>query len=144
MTDRDDARVRKALQGKDFPAERNDLVAYATDRGEIDDATLTALGALPEGSYASIDDVVASVPRRPGTTPNRRRPRPSRPPRINSRPRYRLAAASRRLPFTQARCRWRRWSSGVRDRDQFCRSRAAWPEPSSRPRLMRRPGSGTR
>jgi uncharacterized protein DUF2795 len=71
MTDRDDARVRKALQGKDFPAERNDLVAYATDRGEIDDATLTALGALPEGDYASVDDVVAAVPHRPGTTSNR-------------------------------------------------------------------------
>jgi hypothetical protein len=71
MTERDDVRVRKALQGKDFPADRNDLVAYATDRGEIDDATLTALGALPEGSYASVDDVVAAVPQRPGTTSNR-------------------------------------------------------------------------
>ena len=71
MTDRDDARVRKALQGKDFPAERNDLVEYATDRGEIDDATLTALAALPEGRYENIDDVVASVPQRPGTTSNR-------------------------------------------------------------------------
>jgi hypothetical protein len=71
MTDRDDARVRKALQGKDFPAERNDLVAYATDRGGIDDATLTALGALPAGNYASLDDVLAAVPHRPGTTSNR-------------------------------------------------------------------------
>jgi hypothetical protein len=71
MTDRDDARVRKALQGADFPAERNDLVAYATDRGESDDATLTALAALPEGRYSSIDDVVDAVPHRPGTTSNR-------------------------------------------------------------------------
>jgi hypothetical protein len=71
MTDRDDARVRKALQGKDFPAERNDLVAYVTDRGEVDDATLTALGALPEGRYSSIDEVVDAVPQRPGTTSNR-------------------------------------------------------------------------
>jgi hypothetical protein len=71
MTNRDDVRVRKALQGKDFPAERNDLVAYATDRGEIDDATLTALGELPAGTYESLDDVLAAVPHRPGTTSNR-------------------------------------------------------------------------
>lgn len=71
MTERDDIRVRKALQGMDFPAERNDLVAYATDRGESDDATLTALGALPEGRYSSLDDVVAAVPQRPGSTSNR-------------------------------------------------------------------------
>ena len=71
MTDRDDARVRKALQGMDFPARRNDLVAYATDRGQFDDATLTALASLPEGPYSSLDDIVASVPSRPGTTSNR-------------------------------------------------------------------------
>jgi hypothetical protein len=71
MTDRDDARVRKALQGMDFPARRNDLVEYATDRGHIDDATLTALAGLPECGYCSIDDVVAAVPSRPGTTSNR-------------------------------------------------------------------------
>ena len=71
MTDRDDARVRKALQGKDFPAERNDLVAYVTDRGEDDDATLTALASLPAGTYSSIDDVVDAVPRSPGRTSNR-------------------------------------------------------------------------
>ena len=44
---------------------------YATDRGAIDDATLTALAELPEGRYESVDDVVASVPQRPGTTSNR-------------------------------------------------------------------------
>lgn len=71
MTDRDDSRVRKALQGKDYPATRNDLVEYATDRGEVDHATLTALAELPEGRYESVDDVVASVPQRPGTTSNR-------------------------------------------------------------------------
>ncbi|MCD2194498.1 DUF2795 domain-containing protein [Actinomycetospora endophytica] len=71
MTDRDDARVRKALQGKDFPADRNQLVEYATDRGEIDDATLTALAHLPEGRYENLDAVIAAVPQRPGTTSNR-------------------------------------------------------------------------
>lgn len=71
MTDRDDARVRKALQGKDFPASRNELVEYATDRGEIDDPTLTALADLPEANYESLEDVVAAVPQRPGSTSDR-------------------------------------------------------------------------
>ena len=65
MTDRDDARIRKALQGKDFPAERNDLVAYASERGEDDPSTLEAFTALPAGTYATLDDVVAAVPQRP-------------------------------------------------------------------------------
>lgn len=71
MTDRDDVRVRKALQGMDFPAERNDLVEYATDRGEVDDATLTALAELPEGRYETVEDVVAAVPHRPGAKSDR-------------------------------------------------------------------------
>lgn len=65
MTDRDDMRVRKALQGKDFPADRDDLVAYATDRGEADPKVLRALSAIPAGSYATVDDAVAAVPQRP-------------------------------------------------------------------------------
>ncbi|MEJ2870907.1 DUF2795 domain-containing protein [Actinomycetospora sp. OC33-EN08] len=71
MTDRDDARVRKALQGMDFPASRNDVVAYATDRGEVDEKTLVALGDLPAGDYASVDEVVDAVPQRPGSTADR-------------------------------------------------------------------------
>ena len=66
MTDRDDARVRKALQGKDFPAWRNDLVAYATDRGEVDEKVLAALAELPEGHYTDMDAVLAAVPQQPG------------------------------------------------------------------------------
>ena len=66
MTDRDEARVRKALQGKDFPAWRNDLVAYATDRGEVDEKTLAALAELPEGHYSAIDEVLSAVPQQPG------------------------------------------------------------------------------
>lgn len=66
MTDRDDARVRKALQGKDFPAQRNDLVVYATDRGEVDETVLAALAELPEGLYQDLDAVLAAVPHRPG------------------------------------------------------------------------------
>jgi hypothetical protein len=71
MTDRDEARVRKALQGADFPSTRNDLVAYATDRGEVDEKTLTALAELPAGDYGSMDEVLAAVPHRPGTTADR-------------------------------------------------------------------------
>ena len=63
MTDRDDARVRKALQGKDFPAWRNDLVTYATERGEVDEKLLSALAELPEGHYTDLDEVLAAVPR---------------------------------------------------------------------------------
>jgi len=66
VTERDEARVRKALQGKDFPAWRNDLVAYATDRGEVDDKVLAALAELPEGHYTGIDEVLAAVPQQPG------------------------------------------------------------------------------
>lgn len=65
MTDRDDLRVRKALQGKDFPAMRNELVEYATDRGESDNRVLRALAALPEGQYQNLDEAVAAVPQRP-------------------------------------------------------------------------------
>lgn len=65
MTDRDDLRVRKTLQGKDFPAARNELVEYATDRGESDDRVLQALASLPEANYQNIDEVVAAVPQRP-------------------------------------------------------------------------------
>ncbi|WP_433802063.1 DUF2795 domain-containing protein [Actinomycetospora sp. CA-084318] len=71
MTDRDDIRVRKALQGADFPAARNDLVAYATDRGEVDERTLAALADLPEGTYGSVDEVVDAVPHRPGSVADR-------------------------------------------------------------------------
>lgn len=65
MTDRDDARVRKALQGRAFPASRDELVAYVTDRGESDQRVLRALEALPEGQYRNIDELVAAVPQRP-------------------------------------------------------------------------------
>ena len=62
MTDQDDIRLRKALQGKDFPAERNDLVAYVTDRGDVDEKVLAVLSALPEGTYANLDEAVAADP----------------------------------------------------------------------------------
>ena len=62
MTDRDDIRVRKALQGKDFPASRSELIEYATDR-DVDQQTLTALSALPAGTYGNADEAEAPTPR---------------------------------------------------------------------------------
>lgn len=65
MTDRDDIRVRKALQGMAFPADRTQVISWATDRGEDDDRVLTALRALPDRTFSNADDVVISVPQRP-------------------------------------------------------------------------------
>jgi hypothetical protein len=65
VTDRDDLRVRKALQGMGFPADRTQVISYAMDRGERDEKTLTALQALPDRTFSTADDVVISVPHRP-------------------------------------------------------------------------------
>ncbi|MEJ2865058.1 DUF2795 domain-containing protein [Actinomycetospora flava] len=65
MTDRDDLRVRKALQGMAFPADRTQVISWALDRGEGDDRVLTALRALPDRTFSTADDVVISVPQRP-------------------------------------------------------------------------------
>lgn len=64
MTDRDELRVKKALQGMSFPADRNQLLDYATDR-DADEKTRTALEALPVGSYGSIEEVEQAVPQSP-------------------------------------------------------------------------------
>lgn len=65
MTDRDDLRVRKALQGMTFPAGRTQVISWATDRGERDDRVLAALRALPDRTFTCTEDVVISVPQRP-------------------------------------------------------------------------------
>ncbi|MQA13599.1 MAG: DUF2795 domain-containing protein [Pseudonocardiaceae bacterium] len=64
MTDRDELRVRKALQGMDFPADRDQLLDYATDRS-AGQRTVEALRALPAGSYGSVDEVEQAVPQSP-------------------------------------------------------------------------------
>ncbi|OZM77284.1 DUF2795 domain-containing protein [Pseudonocardia sp. MH-G8] len=64
MTSRDDARVKKALQGADFPAARTALLDFATTRG-ADEETLQALRAVPEGRYGSVDEVADAVPQQP-------------------------------------------------------------------------------
>lgn len=64
MTKRDELRVEKALQGLEFPANRDKILDFATDRA-ADAETLTALQALPAGEYASKDSVVNAVPQEP-------------------------------------------------------------------------------
>lgn len=64
MTTRDDLRAHKALQGADFPATKDELLAYAEERG-VDAKSLQALRTLPEGRYESMDDVADAVPQEP-------------------------------------------------------------------------------
>lgn len=64
MTDRDDKRVAKALQGADFPAERASLVRYAEDRG-AERKTLHALRTIPDGRYERMQQVIDAIPQQP-------------------------------------------------------------------------------
>lgn len=64
MTDRDDLRVAKALQGADFPASTQQLVEYAATRGS-DVKTLEILRALPDRQFAHKDEVLDAVPQEP-------------------------------------------------------------------------------
>ncbi|TDC90373.1 DUF2795 domain-containing protein [Saccharopolyspora aridisoli] len=64
MTKRDEMRVDKALQGLEFPADREQLVDFATDR-EADAETLTALRSIPARQYANKDEVIEAVPQEP-------------------------------------------------------------------------------
>lgn len=64
MTDRDDARVAKALQGMTFPADRDALLEYAHTR-DVDPKSMQALRALPERSYGTMNEVIDAVPQEP-------------------------------------------------------------------------------
>lgn len=68
MTDADDRRVRKAIQGVEFPASKATLVTYAEQRA-ADPRTLRALRALPTRDYGNSDEVEQAVPQRPEQTP---------------------------------------------------------------------------
>jgi hypothetical protein len=61
---RDDARIRKALQGADFPATRSALLDYAATRG-TDEETLQALRAVPECQYGSVQEAADAAPQEP-------------------------------------------------------------------------------
>lgn len=70
MTDADDNRVRKAIQGLEFPASKATLISYAEERS-ADAKTMRALWALPNGDYGNSDEVTQATPQRPEqTSPN--------------------------------------------------------------------------
>ncbi|MDT7741814.1 MAG: hypothetical protein QOE59_892 [Actinomycetota bacterium] len=54
-------RAREALSDTEFPADRNTLIVRATERGGAAEDVLHAIAVLPEGVYASLDDVVAGL-----------------------------------------------------------------------------------
>ncbi|MGH3096333.1 MAG: DUF2795 domain-containing protein [Streptosporangiales bacterium] len=64
MTDRDDRRVAKALQGAGFPADRASLVSYAETRG-ANSKTLQALHTIPDATYHNAQAVIDAVPQEP-------------------------------------------------------------------------------
>ena len=64
MTRRDDARVEKALQGADFPADKQALIDYAQTR-EAGEETLQGLWALPDREFQNLRDAVDAVPQEP-------------------------------------------------------------------------------
>jgi hypothetical protein len=64
MTRRDDSRVAKALQGADFPADKQTLIDYAQTR-EAGEETLQGLRALPDREFQNSDEVVDAVPQEP-------------------------------------------------------------------------------
>ncbi|GAA2360406.1 hypothetical protein GCM10009854_44350 [Saccharopolyspora halophila] len=64
MTDSDERRVAKALQGAEFPAGKQYLLDYARARG-AGPKTVQALEALPERTYGNSDEVEQAVPQEP-------------------------------------------------------------------------------
>lgn len=64
MTTRDDLRAEKALPGADFPATKDELVAYAAQRG-ADAKSLQALRPLPDHRFDDMDGVIDAVPQEP-------------------------------------------------------------------------------
>lgn len=65
MTERDEIRIDKALQGASFPAAKAELLEYARARVQDSPKTLQALDAIPDREYADKDDVLDAVPHRP-------------------------------------------------------------------------------
>ena len=52
--------VRDVIAGADYPANRDNLVLYAQDRG-AETVVIEALGRIPDRSYDSADEVVVEV-----------------------------------------------------------------------------------
>lgn len=64
MTDRDDLRVDKALQGADFPAHKSDLLDYARTRGATQ-KTLQAMDTIPDKEFGNKQEVIEAVAQEP-------------------------------------------------------------------------------
>lgn len=64
MTDRDDLRVEKALQGADFPSGRAALLSYVETRG-ADPKILQALQTLPEREFQNMQEVLDCIDQEP-------------------------------------------------------------------------------
>lgn len=65
MTARDDLRASRALQGKDFPATKADLIDYVRSRGDNDAKTMQALQRLPDREFQNQRAVLDAVPQEP-------------------------------------------------------------------------------
>jgi hypothetical protein len=65
MTARDDLRAARALQGKDFPATKSELIDYVQSRGGDDQKTMNALEMLPDQQFPNHDAVIDAVPQEP-------------------------------------------------------------------------------
>lgn len=64
MTDQDERRVAKALQGLDFPADNATLTEYAESRG-ANAKVVQTLRSLPGGTYRSMQEILDAVPQEP-------------------------------------------------------------------------------
>lgn len=67
MTDRDDLRAEKALQGADFPSGREDLLSYAQTR-DADAKMMQALRTLPDRTYQNMQEVLDHIDQEPEGT----------------------------------------------------------------------------
>lgn len=65
MTARDDLRATRALQGKDFPATKAELIDYVRTREEGNSKTMQALHMLPDHQFQNKDEVIDAVPQEP-------------------------------------------------------------------------------
>ena len=61
MAATDVQRLRRALSGVDFPADKTDLVRSA-DQAGADDETVRALKAVPPVTYANFQELLRAVP----------------------------------------------------------------------------------
>lgn len=55
-----DSQIRRCLNGAQFPATKDDLVAAAIEKS-CDNDTVDALRAIPSGTFTSITQVIAAI-----------------------------------------------------------------------------------